>query len=187
MKKRVKIGKYKTVFKGEIFTVLQAPAIFPGGRKATFERVCRDASVIILALDDKSRLLLIREYRIARKRYEWFLPAGRADKPGETPLMAAKREFREETKLIAKNMKLFYRTGWGNSLRWEKYYYIATNLKPDPHPLAGDEDQDITIVPTLLSKAYKMALRGDIHKDDLAYSIIRLYQTRQKWLAQTSH
>ncbi|MBU1092201.1 NUDIX hydrolase [Patescibacteria group bacterium] len=185
MKKRVKIGKYKTVFKGQFFTIEQAPAVFPGGRKGIYERAHRTPSVTILAINDKKQLLLIREYRPTQKRYAWLLPGGRMDKPDENATTAAKRELREETKLQAKQIKLFYTTGKGHSLDWQQYFFIATSLKPDQHPLNGDEDEDISLEFTPLKQAYKMALDGEIYHDSLAYAIIKLYAERYKWLDYT--
>ena len=49
----------------------------------------------------KSRILLVRQYRLPARASLWELPAGRVDK-GETVLQAAKRELREETGFKAK-------------------------------------------------------------------------------------
>jgi ADP-ribose pyrophosphatase len=50
----------------------------------------------MMAVDDRRRILLVRQYRLPAGRYIWELPAGRLD-PGEKPLQAAKRELIEET------------------------------------------------------------------------------------------
>ena len=53
-------------------------------------------SAVMMAVDAKGRILLVRQYRLPAESYLWELPAGRLD-PGETPLKAAKRELIEET------------------------------------------------------------------------------------------
>jgi len=53
-------------------------------------------SAVMMAVDDRRRILLVRQYRLPAGRYIWELPAGRLD-PGEKPLQAAKRELIEET------------------------------------------------------------------------------------------
>jgi ADP-ribose pyrophosphatase len=58
-------------------------------------------SAVMLAIDKKKRVLLVRQYRLPAEKYLWELPAGRLD-PGETPLQAAKRELKEETGYKAK-------------------------------------------------------------------------------------
>jgi ADP-ribose pyrophosphatase len=47
-------------------------------------------------VDEKKRILLVRQYRLPAEKYLWELPAGKVD-PGEKPLQAAKRELAEET------------------------------------------------------------------------------------------
>jgi ADP-ribose pyrophosphatase len=53
-------------------------------------------SAVMMAVDRKNRVLLVRQYRLPAGKYLWELPAGRLD-PGEKPLQAAKRELIEET------------------------------------------------------------------------------------------
>ena len=49
-----------------------------------------------MPVDEKNRILLVRQYRLPARQYLWELPAGRVD-PGETVLQAARRELAEET------------------------------------------------------------------------------------------
>ncbi len=58
----------------------------------------------MMAVDDKNRVLLVRQYRLPARASMWELPAGRLD-PGESPLKAAKRELKEETGYSAKKWK----------------------------------------------------------------------------------
>ncbi|KKW15607.1 MAG: NTP pyrophosphohydrolases including oxidative damage repair enzyme [Parcubacteria group bacterium GW2011_GWA2_50_10b] len=177
MKNRVKVGNYKTVFKGTIYEIKQAKAVFPSGKIKTFEIASRPPSVSILAFDHKRRLLLTREYRVKYKKYLWRIPAGRVDK-GEQPIKAAQRELQEETGYKARNLKLFHFTDMGQSLDWKRYTYLATGLAKSP--LNGDEDEDITVVPTTLPKAYKMVKQGKIKNEGMAYLIFKLYHQKIK-------
>ena len=64
----------------------------------------------MMAVDKKSRILLVKQYRLPAQQYLWELPAGRLD-PGETPLQAARRELVEETGYRAKKwqkLAVFY-------------------------------------------------------------------------------
>ncbi len=177
MKKRIKVGKYRTVFKGIIFDIKQAKAEFPSGKIKTFELAVRPPSVTILAIDDKDRLFLTREYRQKYGRYLWRLPAGRVDK-NEKPIKAAQRELQEETGYKAKKLKLFHMSGMGQSLDWKRYTYIATGLTHAP--LLGDEDEDIKVIPTSLSKAYKLVKEGKVENEGMAYIIFKLYNQKKK-------
>ena len=169
--KRVKVGKYKTVFRGIIFDVQQAIAVFPSGGIKTFEQAIRPPSVTVLAFDIEGKLLLTREYRHKYRRYLWRLPSGRVGK-NEDPRIAAQRELREETGYKAKKLKLFHKTDMGQSLDWKRYTYLANGLIWAP--LKGDEDEDITVFPTTLDNVLKMVKQGKIENESMAYLIIKL-------------
>jgi ADP-ribose pyrophosphatase len=53
-------------------------------------------SAVMMAVDEKDRILLVHQFRLPAEADLWELPAGRLD-PGESPLEAAKRELHEET------------------------------------------------------------------------------------------
>jgi 8-oxo-dGTP pyrophosphatase MutT (NUDIX family) len=53
-------------------------------------------AVVILAVDDEERALVLRQYRHPTGMRLVELPAGLLDKPGEDPVQAAKRELLEE-------------------------------------------------------------------------------------------
>lgn len=55
----------------------------------------------MMAVDEKHRILLVKQFRLPAEQDLWELPAGRID-DGENPLQAAKRELREETGYQAK-------------------------------------------------------------------------------------
>ncbi len=176
-KPRVKVGEYKRVFKGLLIDVFQTTARFPSGQIKTFERGVKAPSVCIMAIDEKGRLILIREYRLRHNRYEIRLPAGRIEK-NESPKAAAQRELREETGFRAKNLKLFHKSEGAQSLIWSSYVFLATGLTPDP--LVGDEDEDITLMPTSLTKALKMVKEETIKNEFISYLIFKLYNQRSR-------
>jgi ADP-ribose pyrophosphatase len=61
-------------------------------------------SAVVMTVDERKRVMLVRQYRLPAERYLWELPAGRLDE-GETPLQAAKRELVEETGYRARTWK----------------------------------------------------------------------------------
>ena len=84
-----------------IFSVTQDRAVDPDGFEIKRAIVQHGGSAVMMPVDDKSRILLVRQYRLPARASLWELPAGRVDK-GESVLQAAKRELREETGFKAK-------------------------------------------------------------------------------------
>jgi ADP-ribose pyrophosphatase len=93
----MKIISSREVYQCKLFRVTEDQAV---DRKSGFQierSVVRHVgSAVMMAVDPKKRVLLVRQYRLPAEKYLWELPAGRLD-PGEKPLQAAKRELAEET------------------------------------------------------------------------------------------
>ncbi len=86
----------KELIKTPIFRVTMDRALDPDGFEIRRAIVQHGGSAVVMPVDEKRRVLLVRQYRLPARRYLWELPAGRIDE-GETPLQAARRELREET------------------------------------------------------------------------------------------
>jgi len=101
----MKIISSKQVYDCGLFRVTEDRAVDPKTGFQIKRSVVRHiGSAVVMAVDDKKRILLVRQYRLPAERYLWELPAGRLD-PGETPLQAARRELAEETGYKARTWK----------------------------------------------------------------------------------
>jgi ADP-ribose pyrophosphatase len=93
----MKITSSREVYQCKLFRVTEDHAV---DLKTGFEiqrSVVRHAgSAVMMAVDERNRVLLVRQYRLPARKNLWELPAGRLD-PGEKPLQAARRELIEET------------------------------------------------------------------------------------------
>jgi ADP-ribose pyrophosphatase len=100
----MKITSSKEVYSCKLFKVTEDEAT--DGKAWSIKRsVVRHAgSAVMMAVDKKDRVLLVRQYRLPAGQYMWELPAGKVD-DGETVAQAAKRELIEETGLRAKKWK----------------------------------------------------------------------------------
>ena len=101
-RKRMKVISSKELLKTKIFTVVEEVANDPSGFEIKRAIVAHSGSAVMMAVDEKDRILLVRQFRLPAEKELWELPAGRLD-PGESPLQAAKRELREETGYRAKS------------------------------------------------------------------------------------
>ena len=101
----MKITSSKQVYDCGLFRVTEDRAVDPKTGFQIKRSVVRHiGSAVVMAVDAKKRILLVRQYRLPADRYLWELPAGRLD-AGETPLQAARRELAEETGYRARTWK----------------------------------------------------------------------------------
>jgi ADP-ribose pyrophosphatase len=100
----MKITRKREVYNSKIFRVVEEEAKDPSGFEIKRAIVRHGGSSVILAVDDKDRILLVKQFRLPAEKDLWEIPAGRLD-PGEKPLATAKRELREETGYSAKKWK----------------------------------------------------------------------------------
>ena len=125
----MKITSSKEVYKCSLFRVTEDRAVDPKSGFEIKRSVVRHAgSAVMMAVDERRRILLVRQYRLPAERYLWELPAGRLD-PGEKPLQAARRELVEETgyraKVWTKLASFFVSPGY---VQERMTIYLATGL-----------------------------------------------------------
>ncbi len=100
----MKIISSKELLRTPIFYVTQDVALDPEGFEIKRAIVQHGGSAVVMPVDDRRRVLLVKQYRLPARRYMWELPAGRVDE-GETPLQAARRELKEETGYRARKLQ----------------------------------------------------------------------------------
>lgn len=124
----VKLISSETRYTTPIFTVTEDVAQDPDGFEIKRAIVQHSGSAVMMAVDAKNRILLVKQYRLPARQSLWELPAGRLD-PGETPLKAAKRELVEETgykgKTWTKLVSFFVSPGF---LAEKMTIFVATGL-----------------------------------------------------------
>jgi ADP-ribose pyrophosphatase len=85
-----------TVFDGVLLHVRSDTVRLPNGHTTTREYVRHPGAALIVPVFDDGRLLLERQFRYPLQTVLIEFPAGKLD-PGETALVTAQRELREET------------------------------------------------------------------------------------------
>lgn len=122
-----------------IFRVTLDRAIDPDGFEIKRAIIQHIGSAVMMGVDAKRRILLVRQYRLPARKYLWELPAGRLDE-GETPLKAAKRELIEETGFRAKKWsKLAFFYPSPGFLAESMTIYLAEDLTPGKATPMEDE------------------------------------------------
>lgn len=120
-----------------LFRVTEDLAVDPSGFRIHRAIVVHGGSAVMMPVDHRGRILLVRQYRLPARAYLWELPAGRLD-PGEKPLQAARRELEEETGYSARRWRklvsFFVSPGYVSE---RMTIYVATDLipgRPEPMP-----------------------------------------------------
>jgi ADP-ribose pyrophosphatase len=170
----------RTVYRGPVFWVttdhiVEPGGIKPGGLKVRRDLVHHSGSIVVLAVEEATkvpRVLLERQYRHAANDYLWELPAGRID-PGENELQAAKRELIEETGYRANRwrriLKFYASPGF---VAETMAVYLATGLRAGE---AEPEDDEVIYKRMLpLPTVVKMILKGTIRDAKTISSVLWL-------------
>src|SRR5215471_13994658 len=100
----MKLIRSEKLLETPIFRVTMDEAVDPDGFEIKRAIVHHKGSAVMMPVDERGRILLVKQYRLPARQYLWELPAGRVDE-GESVLKAAKRELAEETGYRAKNWK----------------------------------------------------------------------------------
>ena len=91
-----RVTDHQQIFSGKLLRLVVDRLCLPDGSQITREVIHHPAAAAILPVLSNGRILLVKQYRHPVHAQLWEIPAGLID-PGETPLITAKRELREET------------------------------------------------------------------------------------------
>ncbi|HEX6968192.1 MAG TPA: NUDIX hydrolase [Micromonosporaceae bacterium] len=169
-------------FQGAIFTVVTDEVTMPGDRVARRDYVRHVGSVAVVALDERSRVVLVRQYRHPVRRPLWELPAGVIDVDGESLAAAAARELAEEADLVAERYDLLLDLHTSPGFSDEVIrIFLARGLTEVP---AGerhrrhDEEADMQVVRFDLDEAVSMVVRGEITNAACAAGLLAAARAR---------
>ncbi len=93
-------SRRRVVFKGKVVDVGLERVRLPTGRDVELEVIRHPGGAAAVAIDDRQRVCLLRQYRYVAGGWLWELPAGKIDE-GEVPTATAERELAEEAGLMA--------------------------------------------------------------------------------------
>ena len=129
------------VYRGNVWNIVK-DRFQLGDDQISREYMSHTGAVAILALDERERVLLIKQYRHPIRMREWELPAGLLDIDSESPLLAAQRELAEEADLVAEAWHLLgeFSTTAGGSNEVVRIF-LARGVSASPDVFARTEEE----------------------------------------------
>jgi ADP-ribose pyrophosphatase len=139
----VKINERQIIHQGRVFNLVRENVTLDNGVTTDMEIVEHPGATAIIPLLSDTRVLLLKQYRHALRKYIWEIPAGTLDTT-EAILDCAKRELVEETGYSAgqwqKLAELTPVPGYSNE---RIHIYLATDLQRAEQHLDTDEIIDV--------------------------------------------
>lgn len=140
------VTQRETVFTGKVWNVVRETFTY-NEQPIIREFVDHTGAVAVLAMDERERVLVIRQYRHPVRHRDWEIPAGLLDISGEPPYEAAVRELAEEADIEAEDWSVlaeFYTSPGGSNEAIR--IYLARGIRPTATPFARtDEEADIEV------------------------------------------
>lgn len=161
----------RDVFQGRVIRLAVETVTLPNGQVAELEIVHHPGGTAVLALDDRRRVCLLRQFRHAAGGWLWELPAGKLE-PGEAPLATAQRELVEEAGMRAASWQPLGRVVSSPGVFTEVIHlFVAHDLTPVP---AAPEAHEVFEVHWIdWQEALAMAQRGEIEDGKTLAALLR--------------
>jgi ADP-ribose pyrophosphatase len=151
----------KDIYQGSVIKVQSQTVSLPDGNLAQRDIVLHPGGCVIIPLNEKRELYLVRQYRKPLNKTTLELPAGKLDKPEEDPRLCAERELMEETGLRADKieflMDIHVSPGFCNEVI---HMYMATGLKQGES--CTDDDEFLSVEKINIDKLLDMIINHEV-------------------------
>ena len=175
-----KLKSSEPIFKSPFISLYNNTYKLPDGKvKKGYYHISRPDYVLVLAVSDKERLVVIKQYRRGIDDYVYELPAGWIDK-NETPMQAAIRKLKEETGFTStgtETMQMYPQAGFSSMKAYLALVHFQENTSNEYKDLSNDENISFTLKP--VSEIINMINQGKIR--DMGFlGALGIYFSRKK-------
>ena len=161
------------IYNGRILKVVSDKVLLPNGNESMREMCIHVGAVAVLPLLSDGTVLMEHQYRYPHGRVFLEIPAGKLDSSDEPPLLAAKRELREETGAVAERYTFLGELDTSPALINEKIsLYLAEDISFAERDL--DEDEFIDVVRIPLSSLVEKVMNGEIKDAKTQVAVLKV-------------
>ncbi|MDX2854520.1 NUDIX domain-containing protein [Actinacidiphila glaucinigra] len=170
-----------TPFTGKKTSVRTDDVVMPDGSVARRDYQVHPGSVAVLALDDRDRVLVLKQYRHPVRMKLWEIPAGLLDVPGENPLHAAQRELYEEAHVKAEDWRVLtdvYTTPGGCDEAVRIFLARGLSEVEGDRFEVSEEEADMEFARVPVDELVRGVLAGELHNNCLVVGVLSLQAAR---------
>lgn len=152
----------RTLFENSYFRLIEDNIIRPDGQAGTYAWIESPPSVMIIALDKRDKLAIVKQNRFMINNETWEIPGGSTD--GHDPLEMAKKELAEEAGYMAEHWHLLPQQTNPFIGRTPEYtlHYIAQGLHQMPTSVIHSSDDPDETKFVTWHEAVKLIKNGTI-------------------------
>jgi 8-oxo-dGTP pyrophosphatase MutT (NUDIX family) len=168
----------RTVYEGRIWDVVSDTFSLSGSGDDVLVRdyIAHPGAVAVLAMDERGRVLLLKQYRQPARMSFWEIPAGLLDVDGEDFAAAAARELAEEADLTAERWDVLvdFFNSPGSSSEAIRIYLARelADVPEDQRHVRTDEEAEIEHRWVSLEEAVAAVLGGRLHNPSAVVGVL---------------
>jgi 8-oxo-dGTP pyrophosphatase MutT (NUDIX family) len=164
-------------YRNWLVSVRTDKVVMPDSHQAERTVITHIGAVGILALDERDRVLMIRQYRHPVARQLWEIPAGLRDVAGEALADTARRELLEETGHVAREWHVLLDSYSSPGIITERMrIFLARGLEAaDSGYQRQGEEKFLQTAWVPLAEAVAAALAGKLHNGATIQGVLAGY------------
>jgi len=164
-------------YRNWLVSVRTDKVVMPDSHQAERTVITHIGAVGILALDERDRVLMIRQYRHPVARQLWEIPAGLRDVTGEALADTARRELLEETGHVAREWHVLLDSYSSPGIITERMrIFLARGLEAaDSGYQRQGEEKFLETAWVPLAEAVAAALAGKLHNGATLQGVLAGY------------
>lgn len=151
----------REIYNGRLIRLSRETVALPNGKDVELDIVHHPGGAVVVALDEKDNVCMLRQFRHAAGGVIWELPAGCIDPGDVEPLATARRELQEEAGLVARDWRelgsILTSPGFCDEVL---YLFLARGLEQTSTDHGEDELIEVRWLP--LTEALRLVIDNEI-------------------------